>query len=97
MRPWNDIGQFLRQQGNPLPQDARTLVEVVGMERLVIERHKGIQCYGEEEILVRTTYGTLRICGTKLRLCCMSREQLCVMGHIHALELMGRGGSGAVE
>lgn len=97
MRPFDSVGQFLHPQGNSLPRDARTLVELVGMERLVIERHKGIECYGAQEILVRTTYGNLRVRGEELRLCCMSREQLCIMGRVNALELMGRGGSGTVE
>lgn len=73
------------------------MLEIVGKERLVIERHRGIQCYGAEEIVVRVSYGHLQISGTGLRLCCMSREQLCITGRIDEVRLMGRGDGGTVE
>ena len=66
----------------------RTLVELLGAERLVIEHHMGLLGYGEEEITVRGTGGMLVISGEDLKLCCMSREQLCIRGRIHRLELV---------
>ena len=80
-----------------MPGIPKTLLEMLGNNRLVIEHHKGIQCYGPEEIMVRTTFGQLQIRGRELSLCCMRREQLCIVGLIDALELMGRESHGPVE
>lgn len=97
MRSWDQTRQWLRQQAQGEIRGGRTLLEIVGRERLVIEGHRGIQCYGNEEIQVRATYGCLLISGSQLRLCCMSREQLCITGSIDEVKLMGRSGGGAVE
>ena len=67
----------------------RTLLEMLGKNRIVMEYHKGICSYGPEEICVRTSYGHIRILGRELNLCCMRREQLCIIGTIESLELMG--------
>lgn len=69
------------------PWTQKTLVEVVGRERLVIEHHGGIAGYGPEEILIRSSYGMIRVRGSGLGLSCMSRQQLCVTGRIDALTL----------
>lgn len=69
---------------------SRTLVEIVGKQRLLVEHHRGILGYGTEEILVGTDYGILRITGAELRLCCMSRQQLFISGRIDDLALEGR-------
>lgn len=78
------------------PWTQKTLVEVLGRERLVIEHHGGIASYGSEEILIRSSYGTIRVQGSGLGLNCMSREQLCVTGRIDVLSLVGRERDGAV-
>lgn len=75
----------------------KTLLEVLGKRRLVVEHHRGICCYAPEEISIKTTYGLLRIQGRGLTLCCMSREQLCIMGTIDTLTLEGRESDGALE
>lgn len=96
MKSWSQMHRWLQQQTQD-NHPGRTLVEIVGKERLVIEHHRGIQCYGTEEILVRTTFGQLRIAGAGMSLCCMSREQLCITGRIDLVELMGRAGCGSME
>lgn len=60
----------------------RTLVELYGNERVLIEEHRGILAYGDEEIRVGTSYGMAVIEGFDLRLCCMSRSQLVIRGRI---------------
>ena len=99
MKSWSQMQQWLQQQAShtPLEHPGRTLVEIAGKERLVIEHHRGIQCYGTEEILVRTSIGQLHISGAEMRLCCMSREQLCIAGRIDRVELMGRTDRGSLE
>lgn len=68
----------------------RTLVEVLGRSRVLIEHHKGILGYGTEEIMVGATYGMVIVSGEALRLCCMSREQLFISGTISGIRLEGK-------
>lgn len=65
----------------------RTLAEVYGTERVLIEQHKGIVSYGAEVIRVGTTYGFLVVEGQDLRLCCMSRAQLVIRGKILGIRM----------
>lgn len=60
----------------------KTLVELYGNERVLIEEHRGILAYGDEEIRVGTSFGVAVIQGMELRLCCMSRSQLVIRGRI---------------
>ena len=60
----------------------KTLVELYGNERVLIEEHRGILSYGDEEIRVGTSFGVAVIQGLELRLCCMSRSQLVIRGRI---------------
>ena len=60
----------------------KTLVELYGNERVLIEEHRGILSYGDEEIRVGTSFGVAVIQGMELRLCCMSRSQLVIRGRI---------------
>ena len=85
MRSWKEGNAGLADQIKP-----RTLVEVIGKHRVLVEHHRGILGYGTEEILVGTGYGVLRIRGADLRLCCMSRQQLFISGRIDSLTLEGR-------
>ena len=65
----------------------RTLAEVYGTERVLIEQHKGIVSYGSEVIRVGATYGFLVVEGQDLRLCCMSRAQLVIRGKILGIRM----------
>ena len=85
MKPWKEGKVSPPEQIMP-----RTLVEIVGKQRVLVEHHRGILGYGTEEILVGTGYGILRIGGAELRLCCMSRQQLFISGRIDTLTLEGR-------
>ena len=60
----------------------KTLVELYGNERVLIEEHRGILAYGDDEIRVGTSFGVAVIQGMELRLCCMSRSQLVIRGRI---------------
>lgn len=94
MKPMGKLDQlFQRNDEGP----RRTLMELYGKNRLVVEYHRGILCYGEQEILIRTSYGMLIIQGTQLRLCRMSAEQLCIRGELTEIKLTGREQSGPVE
>lgn len=65
----------------------KTLVELYGSERVLIEEHWGIRSYGDEEIRVGASFGALVIEGLELRLCCMSRSQLVIRGRIAGVRM----------
>lgn len=65
----------------------RTLAEVYGQERVLIEQHRGILSYGTACIRIGTTYGQLVVDGDGLRICCMSRSQLVIRGRIQLLRM----------
>lgn len=67
----------------------RTLAELYGKERLLVEHHKGIVSYGQECIRIGTTFGFLIAEGVNLRLCCMSRTQLVICGEIRCVRMEG--------
>ncbi len=85
MRSVKEIAHMMRDQGKS--KAAQTLVEVVGIGRVLIENHCGILAYGSEMISVGATFGTVEISGSGLRLCCMNREQLFVSGQILSITL----------
>lgn len=65
----------------------RTLAEVYGRDRLLVEQHRGIVSYGTECIRIAATYGLLVVEGSQLRLCCMSRSQLVIRGKLDNLRM----------
>ena len=65
----------------------RTLAEVYGMDRVLVEQHRGIVSYGTQCIRIGTDYGFLEVEGDHLRLCCMSRHQLVIRGRILGLRM----------
>ncbi len=72
-----------------LVHKAKTLAELYGKERLLVEHHRGIAGYGSECIRIGATFGFLIVEGDDLRLCCMSRTQLVICGNIHAVRMEG--------
>lgn len=67
----------------------RTLAELYGSERLLVERHRGILSYGTECIRIGASCGVLVVEGEGLRLCCMSRSQLVIRGRLLGIRLEG--------
>ena len=73
------------------------MLELLGCGRIVVEYHRGILCYTDLEIMIRASWGMIGIEGTDLRLCRMSREQLCIRGEIREIKLTRREVRGTVE
>ena len=71
--------------GESLP--GQPLIEVIGQGRVLIENHKGVMQYSNNEIRARVSYGCVRICGSDLRLMQMSRHQLIISGRIDGITL----------
>ena len=65
----------------------QTLLELCDDGRVLVENHRGVVCYGTEEILLRAHYGKIAVQGTGLRLCRMLGKQLIITGHIRAVLL----------
>lgn len=66
----------------------RTLAELYGNERLLVEQHRGIRGYGNDCIRIGATFGELAVQGSGLRLCCMSRTQLVIRGNIQSVQVL---------
>lgn len=67
------------------------LVEICGDDRVLIENHLCVLGYNENEVMVRTCCGSIRISGDEMVLACLKREQLVIHGKIHSVTLL-RGG-----
>ena len=70
----------------PLP--GRTILEVFGDRRILIEHHSGVTEYTGTQIRIKVSYGYLCISGSGLNLSKMSAEQLVIAGSISAVTLI---------
>lgn len=68
------------------------LVEICGEKRVLIENHRGVRAYGNEEISVGVSFGEVCVRGCGLSLARMTREQLVICGRIDSVNLTRRGG-----
>lgn len=73
------------------PRRALPLVEIMDNRSVLIENHCGVTQYSRQKIKVQTRAGYVEICGDRLRLIQMSREQLCVQGQIDSVNLFSGG------
>ncbi|MCD8004615.1 MAG: YabP/YqfC family sporulation protein [Oscillospiraceae bacterium] len=62
-------------------------IELLGDRELRVEYHKGILAYGPEEIHISGGKLLLRVRGSGLELKGMNPTELCIAGHIRAVEL----------
>ena len=67
------------------------VVEIAGECRVLIEQHKGIGEYSSEMIDIKVRFGSIRIGGSGLEICCMTADQLVIAGNIHTITLFGEG------
>ena len=92
MKEYRNWAQRLAEAAD-LPGEAPPglpLVELLGDNRVLIECHHGVTEYSCEKIGVSVAYGTLRICGSGLKLRIMTRERLVISGRIDGMELIRR-------
>ncbi len=89
MKKREDILAWLAEgaelSGEPIP--GQSLVEIAGDSRVLIENHLGIREYTRERICVRLKLGLVTICGERLELGKVSREQLIIRGLIQGVHL----------
>lgn len=65
----------------------KTVTELLGNDRLIIEYHKGIIDYSSDRIIVIVSYGNLSIYGSGLELKNMTSRQLIISGQIYRVEI----------
>ena len=80
--------QEMDLEGENIP--GRSLVEIAGNERVLIENHLGVKAYSREKICICVKFGLVNIIGCSLELCHMTREQLIITGRIDAITLHRR-------
>ena len=83
---WKDkLRQQLAQSPEPIP--GMPLVEIAGQGRVLIENHRGVCCYGREQIRIRVSFGEISVTGCRLELARMSREAVVITGRIDTVSL----------
>lgn len=75
-------------QEEPIP--VLPLIEICGDRRVLVEHHRGVTEYGENQIGIKVKYGTVCVTGQKLALSHMTRERLIVTGRIDGVRLVRR-------
>ena len=65
-----------------------SLVEILGDSRILIENHGGVTKYCNDEIRVQVSFGILSVCGTDLKLACITRHRLVITGCIDGVSLL---------
>lgn len=75
--------------GECLP--GQSLLELLGDNRVLIERHRGVQEYSRERIGIKMRYGQVVVCGCGLEMIHMTRDQLVIRGRIDCITLHRRG------
>lgn len=86
----NLFRQLEEMAGEALP--ARSVIEIAGDNRVLIEHHGGVREYSRDRIGVKVPFGTVQINGCSLELSRMTREQLVISGRIDGVVLLRRKG-----
>ena len=86
--PGKIIGRFVRTADLPdEPIPGRPLVEIIDHSRVLVENHCGVSEYGECLIRVKVKFGAICVCGSRLELARMTKEQLIICGNIESVQL----------
>lgn len=72
----------------PVPMPGRTLVEISGDHRILIENHRGVSFYNDTKICVHSSYGEICILGKGVSLPYMTKQQLIITGEIDSVSLL---------
>ena len=86
---WEQLAQNADINGECLP--GQSLLELLGDNRVLIEHHKGVLEYSQEQIGIKMRYGQVFVCGCNLEMIHMTRDQLVIRGQIDCITLHRRG------
>lgn len=79
--------ETVRRITTPVP-----LVEIGDDRRVLIEHHRGVCSYSEEQVTVRVRYGAVCVKGSRLCIARMTNDQLVICGSIKCVDLIRSGG-----
>lgn len=82
---WDALSDNADLPGEMLP--GQSLLELLGDNRILVERHKGVTQYTPEEISIKLGFGAASICGRCLELIQMTQGQLVIRGRIESIRL----------
>ena len=71
----------------------QTIIEVIGEGRVLIEGHRGVSAYSDEEVSVNTRFGVVKIVGCNLKLSQMNDIRLIIAGTVSSILLLRRDGA----
>lgn len=60
-------------------------VELIGSQQCSVEPHRGLVEYTEEQIVIATSIGTVKLCGTELQIRAMNLQKITVSGKLQAV------------
>lgn len=64
------------------------LLELNGDDRILVENHICVMGYSEREILIRVSFGCIKIQGAGMVLACLKREQLVIHGKVESVSII---------
>lgn len=73
-------------QAQPIP--GNTIVEILGDSRVLVERHSGITSFSEMAVCIKTSYGNVQVSGNGLKIVCVSKDQLVIIGCINTVSII---------
>ncbi len=62
-------------------------LELTGSGELLLEQHRGIKSYSQEEVCIRVSLGLIRIAGSGLYIRLMNSKRIALCGTIHSITL----------
>ena len=83
--------KYFRGITHQVSRHKRSLIELVGKQRVLVENHLGIIEYGETKITLCVDFGYLSIEGKMLQIVRMTDENLVITGLIDVLNLVEGG------
>lgn len=66
------------------------VLELAGDQRVLVENHKSVIHYSNEQVLIRVDFGQLCVKGCALKLARLGRDQLVITGRIDSILLCRR-------
>ncbi len=63
-------------------------IELRGNHEAIIESHNGVREYGENQIIVDTSLGSVRISGTDMTIRAMNEDKIVINGTIASFEFI---------
>jgi len=68
----------------------QSIIEIAGDNRVLIEKHFGVEGYSREKITVKVKFGSVIVNGRGLELARMNKANLVILGKIECVSLCRR-------